>query len=83
MGIKNRFFLCMCSRNCIIVIIIIVLLVVVMMFQYCQVIVTSLGCCWYGEYAPRVLIVGKMDAGRWRVIAVLLLKMYMKMACEI
>ena len=73
----------MCSRNCIIVIIIIVLLVVVMMFQYCQVIVTSLGSCWYGEYAPRVLIVGKMGAGRWREIAVLLLKMYIKMACEI
>ena len=48
---RNRFFLCMCSRNCIFIIVIIIIIIVfvvsVVMFQNRQVIVTSLGCCWY------------------------------------
>ena len=48
MGRRNRFFLCMCSRNCIIIIIIIIIVfvVVVVTFQNRQVIVTILGCFW-------------------------------------
>ena len=46
-GRRNRFFLCMCSRNCIIIIIIIIVFVVVVVtFQNRQVIVTILGCFW-------------------------------------
>ena len=47
-GRRNRLFLCIYSRYCIIVIVIssiIVYIVVVMISQNCQVIVTSLGCC--------------------------------------
>ena len=46
---KNTFFLCTCSRNCIIII---VSVVVVVMFQNCQVIASSLGCCWYSGPPP-------------------------------
>ena len=47
MGRRNAFLLCLCSRNCIIIITIIVFVVVVVMFQNRQLIVTSLGYCWY------------------------------------
>ena len=64
-GRRNRFFLCMCSRNCISVIISvdIVFPIVMVMCQNCQVMVISFGCCWYrrgggGGSTPRVLIVG-------------------------
>ena len=92
---RNEFFLCMCRRNCFINIIlviinIIVYILVVVMCQNCQVIVTSLGCCWYSGGTPQSLdcwnscnIWGKVGAGGWRVIAVLLLKMYVRIACEI
>ena len=52
-GRRNRSFLCICNRNCIFDIIIIIInnnivfVVVVVMFQNCQVMVTSFGCCWY------------------------------------
>ena len=46
---KITFFLCTCSRNCIIII---VSVVVVVMFQNCQVIATSLGCCWCSAPTP-------------------------------
>ena len=52
-GRRDRSFLYMCSRNCIfdiiiiIIIINIVFVVVVVMLQNRQVMVTSLGCCWY------------------------------------
>ena len=47
---RIRFFLYMCSRNCIIIIVIIniiMYIVVVVMCQNRQMIVTSLGCSWY------------------------------------
>ena len=78
MGRRNTFF----CRNCItIIILIIVFVVVVVMFQNRQVIVTSLGCCWYSGGTPQNLncgspyfVWGKMgaDGGGWRVIVVLL-----------
>ena len=48
-GRRNRFFLCMCSTNCVIVIIIVIINIIVCMVavvicQNRQVIVTSLGC---------------------------------------
>ena len=48
-GRRNRFFLCMCSRNCISVIISvdIVFPIVMVMCQNCQVMVISFGYCWY------------------------------------
>ena len=54
-GVGRRNFLCACSRNCIfiVIIIIIVAVVVVVMFQNHQVIVTSLGCCWYSGGTPQ------------------------------
>ena len=59
-GRRNRFFLRMCSRNCISFIISIDILFVVVMviYQDCQVMVTSSGFCWYSGGAPRVPIVG-------------------------
>ena len=59
----------MCSRNCIIIVII-VFFFVVMIFQNHQVIVTSLGCCWYSGDFPQTPncwsscnVWRKMDAG--------------------
>ena len=48
-------------------IIIIAFVVVVAMFQNHQVIVTSLGYCWYSEIPPKVPIVGvpATSGGRW------------------
>ena len=55
MGRRNTFFLCISSRNCIIIIIIIIVfVVVVMIIQNRQVIVTSLGCCWYSGDFPQI-----------------------------
>ena len=57
-GRRNIFFLCICTRNCIIITIviinIIVYIVVVVVCQNRQVIATCLGCCWYSGGAPRV-----------------------------
>ena len=59
MGRRNRSFLCMCSRNCvinimiIIIIINIVFVVVVVILQNRQVMVTSFGCCWCSEDIPQ------------------------------
>ena len=59
MGRRNRSFLCMCSRNCvinimiIIIIINIVFVVVVVILQNRQVIVTSFGCCWRSGDIPQ------------------------------
>ena len=67
-GVGRRNFLCACSRNCIfiVIIIIIVAVVVMVMFQNHQVIVTSLGCCWYSGGTPRVpIVVAAMPGGRW------------------
>ena len=41
-GRKNKFFLCMCSKNCNVIINIIVYIVEVVVCQNCQVIITSL-----------------------------------------
>ena len=57
-GRGSRFFLCMCSKDCIfdtviiIIIINIVFVVVVLMVQNRQVMVTSFGCCWYSGGIP-------------------------------
>ena len=48
-GRRNRFFLYLCSINCIIVIINIFVYIVVVMYQNRQMVVTSLGCCWYSR----------------------------------
>ena len=69
-----------------------VFVVVVMMLQNRQVMVTSFGCCWYSGGAPRVLIVGVpaisrarwvLGWGGWRVILILLWKMYVRIVCKI
>ena len=52
-GRKNKFFLCMCSKNCDVIINIIVYIVEVVVCQNCQVIMTSFGCCWYSGGAPQ------------------------------
>ena len=93
-GRRNRSFLCISSRNCIfdiiIVIINIVFVVVVVMLQNHKVIVTSFSCCPCSGDIPRVLTVrvpatsgGRWVQGGWRMIVVLLWKMYVRMACEI
>ena len=77
-GRRNRFFLCMCSRNCISVIISvdIVFPIVMVMCQNCQVMVISFGYCWYrrgggGGYPQSpdcwssCNVRGKVDAGGW------------------
>ena len=53
-GKRNRFFVCMCNRNCnsFIISIDIVFVVVVVMYQNRQVMATSFGCCWYSGDAP-------------------------------
>ena len=88
---RNRFFLCMCSRNCISFIssVDIAFAVVIMIYQNHQVMVTSFGCSWYSGCAPQspdcwssFNVLGKMVAGGWMMIAVSLLKMYARMACE-
>ena len=49
---RNRSFLCMCSRNCVINIMIIIIIInivfvaVVVILQNRQAMVTSFGCCW-------------------------------------
>ena len=60
MGIRNRYFLCRCSRNCFFIIIITnLVIVVVVIFQKCQVMVTSLSCCWYsGGHPPESQLLG-------------------------
>ena len=93
-GRRNRSFLCISSRNrifdIIIVIINIVFVVVVVMLQNHKVIVTSFSCCPCSGDIPRVLTVrvpatsgGRWVQGGWRMIGVLLWKMYVRMACEI
>ena len=93
-GRRNRSFLCISSRNrifeIIIVIINIVFVVVVVMLQNHKVIVTSFSCCPCSGDIPRVLTVtvpaasgGRWVQGGWRMIVVLLWKMYVRMACEI
>ena len=55
---RIRFFLYMCSRNCIIIIVIIniiMYIVVVVMCQKRQMIVTSLGCSCYSGGSPQNL----------------------------
>ena len=70
----------------------IALVVVMVMYQNCQVMVTSFGSCWYSGCSPqspdcwRSCTLGAREGegwGEWRVIAVSLLKMYARMACEI
>ena len=67
---RNEFFLCMCHRNCFINIIlviinIIVYILVVVMCQNCQVIVTSLGCCWYSGGTHWIVGIPVIFGGRW------------------
>ena len=71
-GKRNRFFVCMCNRNCnsFIISIDIVFVVVVVMYQNRQVMATSFGCCWYSGDAPQspdcwssCNVWGKMVAG--------------------
>ena len=93
-GRRNRSFLCISSRNCIFDIIIVIIniafVVVVVMLQNHKVIVTSFSCCPCSGDIPRVLTVrvpatsgGRWVQGGWRMIVVLLWKMYVRMACEI
>ena len=56
-GRRNRFFFCMCSRNCIIIFVIvnvIAYLAVVAMCQSHPVILIFLGCCWYSVAASQI-----------------------------
>ena len=97
-GRRNRSFLCMSSRNhifdiiiiIIIIIIINIVFVVVVMLQNHKVIVTSFRGCPCSGDIPRVLTVrvpaisgGRWVQGGWRMIVVLLWKMYVRMACKI
>ena len=90
-GRRNTLFLCMCSRNYFFIVLITnIVIVVVVMFRNHQVMVTSLGYCWYSRGAPRVLIVEvpamsgrRWVRGRWRMIEVLLLDMNVRLTCEI
>ena len=58
-GRRNRLFLFMCSRKCLIIIIIIIIIIItvfavaVVMFQNHQKMVTFFGCCWYSGGAPQ------------------------------
>ena len=70
----------------------IALVVVMVMYQNRQVMVTSFGSCWYSggtSQSPDCWRSCKLGAregeawGEWRLIAVSLLKIYVRMACEI
>ena len=93
-GRRKRFFFSVYRRNCIIIIITIVFVVVVVIFQNCQMMVTSFGIVGIVGTPPEPRLLeflqrlgedgyGGWVGGGWKVIAVFLLKMYVRLACKI
>ena len=65
-------------------------IVVVVMSQNCQVMLTFLDCCWYNGGVPQSPDYwsscngwGEMGVEEWRMIVVSLLKINVRLACEI
>ena len=84
-GRRDRFFLCMCSRSVffLLLVLIFLLLVLMVMYQNRQVMVTSFTCFWFSGGASLSPDCWGGQDGGWPVIAISLLKMYVRMACEI